>query len=266
LAAVDVSGFAPPPDAVPAAQIAVPTDQERLPSPAAAVATAAPAAQEELLPPATVVATAAPAAHVELPPPATVVATAAPTYQDELSSEFNQKIEKLQADLAISNTKVAELERAKSVAEQALEEAEQANLDAANAKQEVEQARIAEKATSDAVIAQLRADKAAARAKIGRWEIVLYGSVGGVLFFLPASAIEFLIRRRNANALKKPVENPPAKPSEATAQLQDPRAQLEPIAISEVAFERDLESEVTAINAAKGKLCSGQSVVTSASS
>src|SRR5262249_2270790 len=166
------------------AEIAVPTDQERLP------------------PPATVVATAAPATQEELPPPATVVATAVPTYQEELSSEFNQKIEKLQADLAISSDKVAELERAKSVAEQALEEA-QAKLDAENAKQEVEQARIAEKTTSDAVIAQLRADKAAAGAKISRWEIGLYGAFGGVLFFLPASAIEFLIRRRNANASKK---------------------------------------------------------------
>src|SRR5215471_15247572 len=201
LAAVDVSGLAPPPDSVPAAQIAVPTYQEQLPAPA-------------------VVATATPTRQEELPLPATVVATAVPTYQEELSSEFSQKIEKLQADLAISSTKVAELERAKSVAEQALEEAEQAKLDAENAKQEVEQARIAEKTTSDTVIAQLRADKAAAAgAKISRWEIVLYTSVGGVLFFLIASAIEFLIIRRNANASKKPVEKPLAKPNEATARF-----------------------------------------------
>jgi hypothetical protein len=245
-AAVDVSGFAPPPVSVPVAQIAVPTYQERLPPPAALVATAAPTPQEEL------------------PPPAAVVATAAPTPQEELSSEFNQKIEKLQTDLAISSTKVAELERAKSVAERALEEAEQARLDAENAKQEVEQARIVEKTTSDAVIAQLRADKAAAGAKISRWEIVLYASVGGVLFFLIASAIEFLIKRRYANASKKPVEKPPARPSEATAQSQNPGARLEPIAISEAAFERDLEAEVSAINAVT--MYSGQSVVTSASS
>jgi hypothetical protein len=280
-AAVDVSGFALPPDSVPVAEIAVPTDQERLPPPAAVVATAAPTAQEELPPPATVVATAAPTAQEELPPPAavvatatptaqeelppptTVVATAAPTPQEESSSEFNQKIEKLQADLAISSAKVAELERAKSVAERALEEAEQAKLDAENAKQEVEQARIAEKTTSDAVIVQLRAHKAAAGVKVSRWEIALYGSVGGVLFFLTASAIEFLIKRRNAS--KKPVEKTQAEPSEATAQSQSPRARLEPIAISEAAFERDLEAEVAAINAVKATLCSGQSVVTSAS-
>ena len=158
VAAVDVSGFAPPPDSVPAAQIAVPTYQERLPPPATVVATAAPTHQEELPPRAAVVVTAAPTRQEELPLPATVVATAVPTYQEELSSEFNQKIEKLQADLAISSTKVAELARDKSVAERALEEAEQAKLDAENAKQEVEQARIAEKTTSDTVIAQLRAD------------------------------------------------------------------------------------------------------------
>ena len=189
--------------------------------------------------------------------------TAVPTPQEELSFAFNQKIEKLQADLAISSTKVAELERAKSVAERALEEAEQAKLDAENAKQEIEQARLAEKTTSDVVIAQLRADKAAAGAKISRWEIVLYTSVGGVLFFLIASAIEFLILRRSVNASKKPVEKP-ARPSEATAHSQNPRARLEPIALSEAAC--DLEAEVSAIIAAKAKLYSGQSAATSASS
>ena len=265
LAAVDVSGFAPPPDSVPVAQTAIPTYQERLPPPAAVVATAAPTPQEELRPPAAGVATAVPTPQEELPPPAAVVATAEPTPQEELSSEFNQKIERLQADLAISSTKIAELETAKSVAERALEEAEQAKLGAENAKQEVEQASIAEKMTSDAVIAQLRADKAAAGAKISRWEIVLYTSVGGVLFFLIASAIEFLIKRRNTNASKKPVEKPPAKPGEATAQSQNPRARLEPIAISEAAFERDLEAEVSTINAAKA-MYSGQSAITSASS
>ena len=265
LAAVDVSGFAPPPDSVPVAQTAIPTYQERLPPPAAVVATAAPTPQGELPPPATRVATAVPTPQEELPAPAAVVAIAEPTPQEELSSEFNQKIERLQADLAISSTKIAELETAKSVAERALEEVEQAKLDAENAKQEVEQASIAEKMTSDAVIAQLRADKAAAGAKISRWEIVLYTSVGGVLFFLIASAIEFLIKRRNTNASKKPVEKPPAKPGEATAQSQNPRARLEPIAISEAAFERDLEAEVSTINAAKAMYL-GQSVVTSASS
>jgi hypothetical protein len=252
----------PPPAAVVAT--AALTAQEQLPPLAAVVATAAPTAQEQLPPLAAVVATGAPAAREALPPPAAVVAAAAPTAHEESSSEFNQKIEKLQADLAVSSAKVAELERAKSVAERALEEAEQWRLDAENAKQKVEQAKISEKMTSDAVIAQLRAHKAAAGVKVSRWEIALYGAVGGVLFFLTASAIEFLIKRRNAS--KKPVEKPPAEPSEATAKSQKPRARLERIAISKTAFERDLEAEVAAINAVKATLCSGQSVVTPASS
>jgi hypothetical protein len=248
LAAVEVSGFSPPPDSGRVVQIAASTQEEQLPPPAAVVATAAPTHQEQL------------------PFPAAVVATAAPTYQEELSSELNQTIEKLRADLAISTTKIAELERAKAVAERALKEPEQANRDAENARQEVKQERLAEKTTSDALIVQLRADKAAAGAKISRWEIGLYGAVGGVLFFLTASAVEFLIKRRNASVSKKSVEKPSTEPIEATAQSQNPRARLEAIAISEAAFERNLEEEVTAINAAKEKLCSGQSLVATASS
>jgi hypothetical protein len=126
------------------------------------------------------------------PSPAPVaVEIAAPTDQEELSSKSNQTIETLQADLAISTHKIAELERAKSDAERALDKAQQATRAAESAKQEVEQARIAEKRTSDALIAQLRADKVAAGAKKSRWEIALYGSVGGVLVVLTSSAIVF---------------------------------------------------------------------------
>jgi predicted ribosome quality control (RQC) complex YloA/Tae2 family protein len=101
-----------------------------------------------------------------------------------LSSELKQTIEKLQADLVISTNNIAQLERAKSEAERALEEAEQAKRDAEKAKQEVEQARLAETISSDVLIAQLRADKNAAGAKRNRWEIALYGSIGGVLIIL----------------------------------------------------------------------------------
>jgi len=163
-----------------------------------------------------------------------------------LSSKLNQTIEKLQADLAISTHKIAELERAKSDAERALEEAEQATRAAESAKQEVEQARIAEKRTSDALIAQLRADKVAAGAKTSRWEIALYGSVGGVLVVLTSSAIGFLINGSNASASKKPVEKRRRKPIEVSGSTLSPE-----IAISEAAFERDLEREVAAINGAQ---------------
>ena len=190
-------------------------------------------------------------------PAPVVVQTAAPTHEEQWQSESNQTIEKLQADLAISINKIAELEKAKSDAERAVEEAEQARLNAENAKQEVEQTRIAEKMTSDALVAQLRADKAAAGARTSRWEIALYGSVGGLLFMLTTSTIGFFIKRRKESVSKQPVGEPRTKPIEVSAQCQNSRAELEPsalslgIAISEVAFEHELEEEVATINAAQ---------------
>ena len=153
----------------------------------------------------------------------------------------------------ISTNKIAELERAKSDAERTVEKAEQAKLDAENAKQEVEQARITEKITSNALIAQLRADKAAAGTKTSQWEIALYGSVGGVFVVLTSSAIGFLINRRRASVSKRPVEKPETKPIEALVQYQNSRAStLSPgIAISEAAFKSDLEDVVATINAAQ---------------
>jgi hypothetical protein len=302
-AAVDVSGFAPPPDSAPVDAIAAPAHQEEapaaatvaataalapqaeLPPVAPVVATAAPAQQAELPPAAPVVATAAPAPQAELPPAAPVVATAAPAdqeqlppaatviatpapadleqlapaatvvatagaaQQEELPSELNRRIEKLQADLAISATRVAELESAKSVAERALDKAEQAKLDAQDAKEQVEQARTAEKTASNALIAQLRAEKAAVGPKASRWEIVLYGAVGGVLFFLITSAIGFLIKRGSVSKTQ-------TKPVEVQAS-----AGPAGIAISEAAFARDLEEQVAAINAAKAMLGAARSPV-----
>jgi hypothetical protein len=158
-------------------------------------------------------------------------------------------VEKLQADLAISINKIAELEKAKSDAERAVKEAEQAKLDAENAKQEVEQTKIAEKMTSDALVSQ-RADEAAAGAKTSLWETALYGSVGGLLVALTTSTIGFFINRRRASVSKQPI----GEPIEASAR-QNSRAELETpspgIAISEAAFERELEEEVATINAAK---------------
>jgi hypothetical protein len=296
LAAVDVSGFAPPPDSAPVGPIAALAHREKAPSAAAVVATATATQQDELPPAAPVVAAAAPAQQAELPPAAPVVAAAAPTpqaelppatpvvaaaalaaqaelppaapvpattapadqeqlapaatvvatagsaHQEELPSELNRRIEKLQADLAISATRVAELESAKSDAERARDKAEQAKRDAQDAKEQVEQARTAEMVASNALIAQLRAEKAAAGPKASRWEIVLYGAIGGVLFFLITSAIGFLIKRGSVSKTQtKPIE---VQASAAPAG----------IAISEAAFERDLKEQVAAINAAKAML------------
>jgi hypothetical protein len=183
------------------------------------------------------------------PPPApVVVSTAAPTHLQELPS-----VEKLQADLAISINKIAELEKAKSDAERAVREAEQAKIDAENAKKVVEQARMAEKKTSDALVAQSRADEVAAGAKTSWWGIALYGSSGGLLVVLITSTIGFFINRHKGSGSRQSV----GEPIEASAQCQNSRAELEPstlspgIAISETAFERELEEEVATLNAAQ---------------
>jgi hypothetical protein len=217
LAAVNVSGFSRPPAPVAAAEASG-------------------------LPPAPALMAAVGGSGFSPPPAPVAIEIAAPTDQEELSSKLNQAIEKLQADLVISTHKIAELERAKSDAERALEEAEQATRATENAKQEVEQARVAEKRTSDALIAQLRADKVAG-AKTSRWEIALYGSIGGVLVVLTSSAIGLLINGGNASASNKTVEKRRRKPIEVSGSTLSPE-----IAISEAMFERDLEREVAAIN------------------
>jgi hypothetical protein len=224
LAAVDVSGFSPSPAPIAAAVI------------------------PEFSPPPAVVA-AVEASEFSLPPAPVAVQATASTDQEELSSKLNQTIEKLQADLVIFANKIAELERAKSEAERALEEADQAKRDAERAKQEVEQARLAETISSDVLIAQLRADKVAAGAKKSRWEIALYGSIGGVLVILASSTIGFLINGRTASISKKPAKKPRRKPIEVS-----PSTLSSGTAISEAAPECDLEQKVATINGAPAVL------------
>src|SRR5215471_6072591 len=162
--------------------------------------------------------------------PAPVVVQA--TDQEQLPSELSQTVENLRADLAISINKIAELEKAKAEAERAAEQAEQAKLDAENAKQEVERARIAERMTSNALVAQVRADKVAADAKSGRWENALYGSIGGLIVVLTALAIGFLMNRHKASVWKQPVWKLGTKPIETSPHCQKSEAALEPSALS----------------------------------
>jgi ribosomal protein L9 len=145
---------------------------------------------------------------------------------------LSQTVENLRADLAISINKIAELEKAKAEAERAAEQAEQAKLDAENAKQEVERARIAERMTSNALVAQVRADKVAAGAKSGRWENALYGSIGGLIVVLTALAIGFVMNRHKASVCKQPVWKLGTKPIETSPHCQKSEAALEPSALS----------------------------------
>jgi hypothetical protein len=93
--------------------------------------------------------------------------------------------------------------------------------------------------TSDALVAQLRADKVAAGAKSARWENALYGSVGGLIVVLTASAIGFRMNRHKTSVSKQQVWGLGTKSIEASPH------------IFETAFERDLEEGVATINAAR---------------
>ena len=193
------------------------------------------------------------------PAPVVVQATAQ-TDQEQLPSELKQRVEHLQADLAISINKIAELEKAKAEAERATKQAEQANLDAENAKQEVERARIAEKMASDALVAQVRADKVAAGAKSSRWENALYGSVGGLIVVLTAFGIGFVMNRRKASVSKQQVCKLGTKPIDASPHCQKSEAEPEPSAlllesaIVETAFERELVEKVATNAAERGDI------------
>jgi ribosomal protein L9 len=190
------------------------------------------------------------------PAPVVVQATAQ-THQEQLPSELNQTVENLHADLAISINKIAELEKAKAQAERAVKQAEQAKLNAENAKQEVERARMAEKMTSDALVAQLQADKVAAGAKSARWENALYGSIGGLIVVLIACAMGSFMNRYKASVSKQPAWELGTKPLEASPHCQKSEAELEPsallpeIAVFQAAFERELVEKIATINATR---------------
>jgi ribosomal protein L9 len=268
LAAVELSGFSPSSDPAPVVVQAAAQTPPSDPPPAVVQA----AAQTPPSDPAPVVvqgtaqtppsdpAPVVVQATAQIPPsdPAPVVVQATvQTDQEQLPSELNQRVEHLQADLAISVNKIAELEKAKAEAERAAKQSEQAKLAAENAKQE--QARIAEKMASDALVAQVRADQVAAGAKSSRWENALYGSVGGLIVVLTASAIGFLMNRRKASVSKQQVWKLGTKPIEASPHCQKSEAELDPSALSpesaifEAAFERELVElveKVAATNAA----------------
>ena len=211
LAAIELSGFSPSSDPAPVVIQATAQTPSSDPAPAVVQATAQ-------TPPSD--------------PAPVVVQAAAQTDQEQLPSELSQTVENLRADLAISVNKIAELEKAKAEAERATKQAEQANLDAENAKQEVERARIAEKMASDALVAQVRADKVAAGAKSSRWENALYGSVGGLIVVLTALGIGFVMNRRKASVSKQQVCKLGTKPIDASPHCQKSEAELEPSALS----------------------------------
>jgi ribosomal protein L9 len=227
LAAVELSGFSPSSDPAPVVVETTAQTPASDPAPVLVETTAQTPASD----PAPVVVETTAQTPPSDPAPIVVEATVQ-TDQEQLPSELSQTVENLRADLAISINKIAELEKAKAEAERAAEQAEQAKLDAENAKQEVERARIAERMTSNALVAQVRADKVAAGAKSGRWENALYGSIGGLIVVLTALAIGFLMNRHKASVWKQPVWKLGTKPIETSPHCQKSEAALEPSALS----------------------------------
>src|SRR5262249_30547531 len=260
LAAVELSGFSPSSDPAPVVVEATAQTPASDPAPVVVEATAQTPASD----PAPVVVETTAQTPASDPAPVVIQTTAqtpdsdaaqvvvqatAQTEQEQLPSELSQTVESLRADLAISIDKIAELEKAKAEAEGAAKQAEQAKLDAENAKQEVERARIAEKMTSDALVAHVRADKVAAGAKSSRWENALYGSVGG-LIVLTASAIGFLMNRHKASVSRQQVWKLGAKPIETSPpHCQKSEAEVEPSALSQfVKAYREERARLAATN------------------
>jgi hypothetical protein len=172
---------------------------------------------------------------------------------EAVRSESAPTIETLQAELAIASRTIAELQAAKADAETALAEADRARVAAEAAQRELEQANVAENAQLDGTAAQLDVSGPAADAKAGGWDNVVYESIGGLLLALSGFAIGFLVNRRKAGGAKQQadeVATDEAGQSETDETEIISPALSPPIAISETAFETELEAQVVAINAA----------------
>jgi hypothetical protein len=165
-----------------------------------------------------------------------------------------------QDELAIANSRIAELEQAKGEADTARIAAEKARVDAEIAGRELEQAKAVEIAALKATIAQLTVAGPTADAKGSRWEKLLFGSAGGLFSALAAFAIGFLVNRQRARNSKQQSSELSSSPVETSLQCQSDEAEvvspaLSPmIAISETAFESELEAQVVAINAAEEEM------------
>jgi len=158
-------------------------------------------------------------------------------------SESVGTIEQLRTELALANKRIAELETAKVNAEAARVEAETARTEAETAARDIEQARLEEKAQLDAAIAQLNGDRPAGDTT-SRWENAFYGSAGGLLVALTGFGFGFIVKRVKAARSNQQSCELPVK----TAETSIPPALSPTIAISETAFESELEQQVVAIN------------------
>ena len=159
--------------------------------------------------------------------------------------ELGQTIEKLKTEIALATTKITELEKATATAEAARIKAAKASDVAETAKREIERTSTTVKSELEATMAQLNADRAvAADAGTNRWENTLPGAIGGLFVVLTASIVGFFVDRRKMIASKLGTN-----PIDLSAQHQNSEAETVPYAGAIVAFERELEQQVAAINA-----------------
>jgi hypothetical protein len=168
--------------------------------------------------------------------------------------ELGQTIEKLKTEIALATTKIAELEKATATAEAARIKAVKASAVAEGAKREIEQTSVIAKAELDATMAQLDADRAAVTdARTNRWENTLPGAIGGLFVVLTASIVGFFVDRRKTVASELGTN-----PIDVSGQNSEPEtvpyAESSSTAGAKLAFERELEQQVAAINATRDKL------------
>ena len=165
-------------------------------------------------------------------------------------------VEQLQTELAIANKRIAELETAKVEAETGRIEADKARVAAETTARDMEQARLAEKAELDAAVVQvqLQADRPAGDTTSSRWENAMYGSIGGLLVALTGFGLGFIVKRLKGAQPDQQGCALPVNAAETTEPAQSSETEsiapaLSPtIAISEAAFESELEEQVVAIN------------------
>jgi hypothetical protein len=182
-------------------------------------------------------------------------------------AELGQTVEELKTEILLGTTKIAELEKATATAEAARTKAAKASVDVESAKREIEQASTTAKAKLEATMARLEAEGAAAMARLeaeraaaadaraSRWENTLPGAIGGMFVLLASSIVGFFADRGKTIASKLGTNQ-----IDVSAQHQNSESEIVPyagsltIAGAKVAFERELEQQVAAINAPRDEL------------
>ena len=173
-------------------------------------------------------------------------------------TEVVSTVEKLQAELATAARTITELETAKANADVARVEANNARIDAETALEQTK----ADQAKLDATISRRAAGGREDNSRIRRWEIALYGSIGGLLVVLTASGIGFLVKGR-ASDQKREIWISEPTPVEISRNIQSSDLEITSPSlspsnvISERAFEMELYAQVAAINAANNESSRG---------